>query len=68
MSALQMKFRKNRMGGLEGGRRRERRMVSAETEERKASAKRFNQRNSLKGKDRSGNDIKKMKMGGGVTP
>lgn len=40
-------------------------MVSAETEERKASAKRFNQRNSLKGKDRSGNDIKKMKMGGG---
>lgn len=41
--------------------------MSAETEERKASAKRLNQRNSLKGKDRSGNDIKKMKMGG-VTP
>lgn len=42
-------------------------MVAAETEERKASTKRFNQRNSLKEKDRSGNDIKKMKMGG-VTP
>lgn len=34
----------------------ERRMVSAE--ERKASTKRFNQRNSLKAKDRSGKDIK----------
>lgn len=67
MSALQMKFRKNRMEGLEGGYRRERRMVAAETEKRKASTKRFNQRNSLKVKDRSGNDIKKMKMGG-ATP
>lgn len=43
-------------------------MEAAETEERKASAKRFNQRNSLKGKDRSGNDIKRTEMGGGVTP
>lgn len=33
-------------------------MVSAETEERKASTKRFNQRNSLKEKARSGKDIK----------
>lgn len=37
--------------------------MSSETEERKASTKRFNQRNSLKEKDRSGKDIKKM-MGG----
>lgn len=40
-------------------------MVAAETEDRKASAKRFTQRNSVKEEDRSGNDIKKMKMGWG---
>lgn len=39
-------------------------MVAAETEERKASTNRFNQRNCLKEKDRSGKDIKEMKMGG----
>lgn len=33
-------------------------MVTAEPEERKASTKRLNQRNSLKEKDRSGKDIK----------
>lgn len=33
-------------------------MVSAETEERKASTKRFNQGNSLKERDKSGKDIK----------
>lgn len=40
-------------------------MEAAETEERNASEKRLTQRNSVKEKDRSGNDIKKMKTGGG---